>query len=174
MITGSFVSGQTTSEINPINPRALLKELGDMLKEVPKTEQDCQELLKKIRTWHESKVKEIEVPKAELSIIEPRNGDKVPERPYISGRVADPNLEVWVIVHPMEVSDYWVQPRVTVRGDGSWKVSIYIGRPGNIDVGKRFEIMAIANPKSKLNEGMVIRGWPDAKWRSEVIEVIRK
>lgn len=109
-----------------------------------------------------------------LRLIEPKHGDTVPERPYISGQVADSNAEVWVIVHPMEVSDYWVQPRTSVRADGSWKVSVYIGRPGSIDVGKRYEIRAIANPKQKLKEGDILSGWPEAQWKSEFIEVIRK
>jgi hypothetical protein len=109
-----------------------------------------------------------------LSIIEPKNGEEVVYRPYVSGKVADANAEVWVIAHPMDVSDYWVQPKVSVEGDGSWKVMIYIGRPGTIDVGKHFEIRAVANPKIRLKEGDVLVGWPEAQWKSQVIEVTRK
>ncbi len=79
-----------------------------------------------------------------------------------------------MVVHPMEVSEYWVQPPVTVKKDGTWRVMIYIGRPGTIDVGKQFEIMAVANPKVKLNEGDKLRGWPEAQWKSEVIFVTRQ
>jgi len=110
----------------------------------------------------------------QLSIVAPRNGDTVPERSYVSGQVAKPNAEVWVIVHPMEVSDYWVQPRTTVKEDGSWKVSVYIGRPGTIDMGRHFEVRAVANPKKRLKEGAVLDSWPAAQWKSEVLEVVRK
>lgn len=111
---------------------------------------------------------------AQLYIIEPKDGDRVPERPYISGKVADSNAEVWIIVHPMEVSDYWVQPKPSVRADGSWKASVYVGRPSGIDEGKRYEIRAIVGPKLQLKEGDVLSGWPEAKWTSDLIEVIRK
>jgi hypothetical protein len=74
----------------------------------------------------------------------------------------------------MEVADFWVQPQLTVNRDGTWMVSIYVGRPGNLDAGKRYEIMAIANPKRPLKEGDVLRFWPDAESKSEVIEVVRK
>lgn len=109
-----------------------------------------------------------------LRITAPLDKAKVLERPYVEGTVADSNVKVWVIVHPMEVSDYWVQPSVTVKETGSWKVKIYIGRPGSIDVGKQFEIMAVANPKMSIKEGDVISGWPDAQAKSQVIEVTRK
>ena len=92
----------------------------------------------------------------------------------MEGTVTDSNVRVWVIVHPMEVSDYWVQPSITVKENGSWKVKIYIGRPGSVDVGKQFEIMAVANPKDNLKEGDVLSGWPEAQAKSQVIEVTRK
>ena len=171
MGTVSIVGGQTSTKIDA---RALLIELGNMLTEIPESKEDCQALFERIKAWQEAKLKELEAPKVELSIVEPKDGTKVPERPYIKGIVADPNAEVWVIVHPMEVADYWVQPRVSVRRDGTWKVNIYIGRPGRIDVGKHFEIRAVANPKAKLSRGDILRGWPEAKWSSEVIEVTRK
>jgi hypothetical protein len=109
-----------------------------------------------------------------LHITAPLDKAKVPERPYVEGSVTDPNAKVWVIVHPMEVSDYWVQPAITVKGNGTWKVKIYIGRPGSIDVGKQFEIMAVANPRGSIKEGDVLSGWPDAQAKSQVIEVTRK
>lgn len=37
-----------------------------------------------------------------------------------------------------------------------------------------FEIMAVANPKNSLKEGDKLKEWPEAKWRSQVIEAIRK
>lgn len=109
-----------------------------------------------------------------ITVRDPNDGESVPWRPEIRGMVADRNAEVWVIVHPMEVSDYWVQPRSSVREDGSWRVIIYIGRPGSIDVGKRFEIRAIANPERELNEGDVLKYWPVAQWQSQIIEVTRE
>lgn len=109
-----------------------------------------------------------------LRITDPEDKTKVPIRPYIEGTTTDINSKVRVIVHPMEVSDYWVQPNVSVKENGSWKVKIYIGRPGSIDVGKQFEIMAVANPKKSIKEGDVLSGWPDSQAKSQIIEVTRK
>jgi hypothetical protein len=118
------------------------------------------------------KVEQTQSPK--VWITEPKNRDKVPERPYIEGKVSNANSAVWLVVHPMEGSDYWVQPQLTVNQDGTWRVDAYLGRPGGADAGKHFEIMAIANPKRPLKEGDVLRFWPDAESKSAVVEVVRK
>ena len=109
-----------------------------------------------------------------IKITAPSDKSSVLERPIVEGTVADPNASVWVIVHPLEVSDYWVQPSITVRPDGAWKVQIYIGRPGNVDIGKRFEIRAVLNPHDQLSEGKILATWPKGAALSNVIEVTRK
>ena len=171
VVTLSAASGQTATQINARN---LLIELGSMLVQMPETEEECQALLNQIKTWQEKQLKELETPKALLRITAPLDKTDVPNRPLVEGKVADPNAKVWIIVHPMEVSDYWVQPKISVKNDGTWRTIIYIGRPGEIDVGKMFELMAVADPKVKLKEGDVLSGWPDARWKSQIIEVIRK
>lgn len=109
-----------------------------------------------------------------INITAPPDKTQVPERPIIEGIVSDPGAKVWVIVHPMEVADYWVQPCVTIEKSGTWRVMVYIGRPGNMDVGKYFEIMAVANPKAALKEGVILNGWPEAQGVSQSIVVTRK
>lgn len=78
-----------------------------------------------------------------------------------------------MVIHPMDVSEYWVQPSITVKESGRWKVQVYVGRPGGADVGKHFEVRAFAEPTEKLKEGRRTE-WPGAKWKSQVVEVIRK
>jgi hypothetical protein len=109
-----------------------------------------------------------------IEITAPSDRAAVPQRPIVEGRVSDPASVVWVVIHPLEVSDYYVQPRANVRGKGDWKVEVYIGRPGNLDIGKAFEIRAVANPEGKLREGKILPDWPKASAISEVIEVTRK
>lgn len=109
-----------------------------------------------------------------VRIIVPQDGSILPWLQIVEGTVADTDAEVWVIVHPMEVSDFWVQPRVTVRKDGAWNVCAYIGSGPDSDIGKQFEIMAVANPKYKLNEWYILGSWPDAQWSSQVITVTRE
>jgi len=110
--------------------------------------------------------------KPKIQITEPEDGAKVPRRPYVVGTVTDTEAEVWVVVHPMETSEYWVQPRPTVRDDGTWKTKIHIGRKGSVDKGKDFEIRAFANPTEDISEGKTSY-WPKAEAKSEVIEVTR-
>src|SRR5438128_2749139 len=65
-----------------------------------------------------------------IQITLPSDRAQVPVRAMIEGIVGDPNAKVWVIVHPMETSDYWVQPSTTVKEDGTWRVQVYFGRGG--------------------------------------------
>ncbi|MBI3195302.1 MAG: hypothetical protein HYZ34_12680 [Ignavibacteriae bacterium] len=167
----SVINGQTKAKSDA---SGLLKELGSMLKEIPETKEECQTLLRKIKEWQEKKLKELEGTKVGIRITEPSDQSQVPNRPEIKGTVSDPSAKVWVVVHPTEVSDYYVQPGVTARDDGTWKTTIYIGRPGGIDVGKHFEVMAFANPTIRLKEGDILSGWPEAQWKSQVIEITRK
>lgn len=109
----------------------------------------------------------------QVRITAPTDGQQVSERPFVEGTVADPSADVWVVIHPMEISEYWVQPAITVKEDGRWKVQVYVGRPGTVDVGKHFEVRAFAQPTTKLKEGRRTE-WPEAKWKSNAIEVIRK
>jgi hypothetical protein len=109
-----------------------------------------------------------------LTLGEPPDGAGVPERPLVAGTTSDPSATLWVVVRPLGTSGYWVQPPVSVRQDGRWKTIVYIGRPGSVDIGKAFEIMAFANPAQALREGLKLTSWPSAEARSPLIEVIRK
>ncbi len=108
-----------------------------------------------------------------ITIKSPTDGARVPARLIVRGVVIDRNVQVWVIVHPVALSSYWIQPPVLIKSDGRWGVKVYIGRVGYQDVGMEYEIMAIADPKQKLVEGDVL-GWPKAKWRSDIVTVIRE
>ncbi|MGZ5462597.1 MAG: hypothetical protein ACXWLY_06540 [Thermoanaerobaculia bacterium] len=109
-----------------------------------------------------------------VAITSPVHGSHAVERLIVEGTVSDPKAAVWIVVHPLEVSDYWVQPRISVRENGSWKVQINIGRTGPVDVGKLFEIRAVSNPKADVREGLVLDHWPESTSMSDVIEVTRR
>lgn len=112
--------------------------------------------------------------KLAVDIEEPDDSASTGHRPVVEGRVTEPKASVWVVVHPIDVSGYWVQPNVTVRNNGAWKVKIYIGRSGDQDVGKSFEIMAFANPGQDLREGLVLNNWPESEATSDVVEITRE
>jgi len=108
-----------------------------------------------------------------ITISAPRQGSQVPRRPKIEGWVQDPKVPVWVIVHPIAASGYWVQPPASVGTKGNWQAGVYIGQSGTEDIGQLFEICAVACSDDELSEGMVLSHWPSAKWRSQIIEVVR-
>ncbi len=110
----------------------------------------------------------------QLRILAPHDGDKVQWRQAVTGVIAGRANDLWVVVHPLETAEYWVQPKINVRAGGNWRVRAYIGRPGDIDVGKDFEVMAVAGSKQRLAEGRVLGDWPEARWRSEVVAVMRR
>ena len=109
-----------------------------------------------------------------LQITEPASGSNVSWRPAVKGTTTQPSSETWVVVHPTETSEFWVQPRVSQDTKGNWMTVIYIGRAGPIDVGKHFEIVAFANPAERLWEGLVLGDWPAAEARSQLVEATRK
>jgi len=108
-----------------------------------------------------------------LSILEPVDGGSVHARHLVQGVVRNRGALVWLIVHPVGTGAFWVQPKVNVEWTGRWSLEAYFGRGSGIDVGKRFEVMAVAYPAQTLREGQVLGTWPEAVWSSGVVSVIR-
>lgn len=115
-----------------------------------------------------------QIPTGQIQIISPYDGSQVGARIYVEGTVSAPSAKIWLIIHPMNVSAYWVQQNVSVRKDGTWKVMAYLGRGGNLDIAREFEIMAVAYPEKGLHEGKILSQWPEARWNSQVISVTRQ
>ncbi len=109
-----------------------------------------------------------------IQITEPANKADVPLNPTFKGTVSDPTAKVWLVVRPSVTEDYWVQAPATVNEDGTWQATINIGRPGGEDVGQRFEVAAVANPKKTIKEGDKLTYWPKSQWRSKPIKVTRR
>src|SRR5882724_4837012 len=67
----------------------------------------------------------------------------------VEGTVSGPGVkEVWVVIHPMETADYWIQQRATVA-DGKWEVICHFGEPEQHQ-GNPYEFLAIADPKEPV------------------------
>lgn len=107
-----------------------------------------------------------------IEIVAPTDGAAVDHREEVKGRVSDPNANVWVVIRPTETSDFWVQPPVSVKKDGSWKVKPYFGDAGR-NVGSKFEVRAFVNPSEAAKEGKTDH-WLKATVRSDLIEVVRQ
>jgi hypothetical protein len=109
---------------------------------------------------------------ARLRILQPRQGATVGERPIVQGTAPAPDTEVWLVVRPMALSDYWVQSVTPADEQCRWRIQARIGRPGQ-DVGQRFQVMAVVGARPEVREGQVLPGWPQAAQRSQMVEVIR-
>ncbi len=109
---------------------------------------------------------------ANLTIDTPADGASVSWRPIVKGTV-DGASTVWVIVHALEKSEYWVQPKVTARKSGQWQIKAYVGNSTPTANIRDFEIKAIANPTETIAEGQVLEVWPVGQLNSKVIKVIR-
>lgn len=101
-------------------------------------------------------------PSRSIRIVEPSSESLVSSRQTVAGTVSDPSSSVWVVVHPLDTSSYWVQPKTEVRSDGSWGGIVYFGRSSSVDTRKAFEVRAIVNPRVQLSEGQVLETWPEA------------
>lgn len=109
-----------------------------------------------------------------VRILEPPDGDLVESTHVVRGRISDSVAQLWVVVHPLATSSYWVQPRVSIRRGGEWQVQAYFGRSGSMDVGKTFEVLAIVDPATELREGMILERWPASRLVSDMVSVTRK
>jgi hypothetical protein len=109
-----------------------------------------------------------------IRILLPRQGSIVGAQGLLQGTVSGQSQRVWIIVHPLATSSYWVQPRVQVSSGGAWTARAYFGRAASIDSGEKFELRAIANPKATLREGQVLVAWPDAGAISDPVVIQRK
>ena len=104
-----------------------------------------------------------------IEILEPSGESRAEWRPTVSGTL-DPipnDPTVWVVVKPHTVGQFYVQPAAAVRGDGSWDTVIYLGEASTSGV--NFDVMAVADASTDLSEGLVLTGWPEARYRSVVI-----
>jgi hypothetical protein len=109
----------------------------------------------------------------QLELVSPTNGATVEYRQRVSGTVSDPDARVWLVIHPMETSEYWVQPPTSPNRSGQWTVRVYFGRSEVADAGKEFQIRAFTGAVGAIKEGLTDT-WPAAAASSDLIEVVRK
>lgn len=111
---------------------------------------------------------------AALVLSSPANGARVPWRACLEGSLVGSMGVPVPVVHPLESSDYYVQPAVSIfEGGRRFKVMAFFGENGRAHLGKRFEVMVLQRPKRPLREGQLLSYWPEADLRSEVVEVVR-
>jgi len=111
------------------------------------------------------------VPTSAVRLTAPHFGRRVGRIELVEGVVSPSTANVVVVVHPMATDGYWPQRQVTVRDDGTWAVEVFVGAEGEGERGARFEIAAFADPTT--DTANVLRDWPRARAKSDVIQVFR-
>ncbi|GEM_PF-1299904 len=87
----------------------------------------------------------------------------------VSGSVADPKTQVWVVVNPPGSNDFEVWPAKTQKDGKTWKATLSL--PGTA---KEFRLMAIAGSQYTYWHNRKRSSWPEGyDWRSKAIEVDR-
>lgn len=109
----------------------------------------------------------------EMFIDRPRPEESVERLVMAEGKVKDPIADLWLVVRPSGSYRYFVQPKLKVSADGSWKRQIYIGSLDEGNIGHRFDICGFVNPKLELTEGDELDAWPEADYCTDVRTVIR-
>lgn len=91
-----------------------------------------------------------------LNIVEPKDEAQVSWRSIVKGTISNPELQVFVAIHPMATDKFWIQPIPNMSADGQWKAYCYFGEP-NIGIGEPFEIIAITSKNKDLfREGQTL------------------
>lgn len=105
-----------------------------------------------------------------LSITGPAWNKTQQEVSSLQGRVDSSCAEVWLIVHPVGTLDFYVQPKATVRSNGTWLGKIELREIGGSDR-KVFEVLALANLSEALEPDQKLSGWPEASAHSDVVVI---
>ena len=107
-----------------------------------------------------------------IQILSPTDGAEVEGVQIVRGRVSDPDSDVFVIVHPLRTSSYWVQQNAVIAADGEWTIRVFLGTE-TTGVGEFFELLAVVDPTQRLREGLVLDQWPPAEAVSDLVVVSR-
>jgi hypothetical protein len=110
-----------------------------------------------------------------LQITSPKQEAEVSTYEDIAGTITDTNstVKVWIVVHPIETHDYWVSCQASVS-NGKWEGKDAQFGETDQHSGKRFEIIAVADPKKALRKGQKLGECPEARLTSTPVRVTKK
>lgn len=86
-----------------------------------------------------------------ISIDNPPDSAEVGHTALVEGKVSDPNLNIYVFVHPLLTDQWWCQMYPSPSSPDAWRTLCYFGTEDK-GVGEYFEVVAIAACKNDLWE----------------------
>lgn len=107
-----------------------------------------------------------------IAIVSPTSNTTVEMHDRLRGTVTDAGASIWIVVHPIETMDCWIQKPVIVDQDGSWVANVQFGEDKPKHSGSPYEVRALANPKQALKPGKT-SCWPEAVATSRPLFVRR-
>ncbi len=107
--------------------------------------------------------------RAQVTLTAPK---EVCQRELVSG-VVKGGQSVFVVIHPLAVSTYYVQDRASVER-GNWQLLANFGEPGR-NIGELFELRAYVSPAQNAPApGSELPDWPKVAPVSNQLTVKRK
>lgn len=107
-----------------------------------------------------------------VQIESPQQNAEVGLTEIVKGKVSNPKVKVYVLVHPLLTNLWWVQRIPSPPNqDGSWQTLCYFGTETE-GIGESFEIAAIVT-RNRLEEGQTLTELPKDVVRSDIITVRR-
>lgn len=110
----------------------------------------------------------------QVTISTPRQGTGVPWRVCFTGSVSDPHSRVALILHSLENGIFYVEPEVSVRPDGTFRVMAYAAENSPSFNHTPLEAQAFVDPTKALHEGMRLSHWPKAASSSNIVDIYRQ
>ena len=109
-----------------------------------------------------------------ISIVSYKNGDNILCHVKIMIKTNAPSSSnIYLLVHPIAVNNWWVQPQFTYDSNGYWHCYAYFGECGK-NIGEKFEMIALVNPTQTLVLGQKPTTIPASQKQSSIVEVIRQ
>lgn len=110
----------------------------------------------------------------EIMIDDPQNNVSVIQKQIVKGTVSDPQLIVYVLVHPIMTNQWWVQNIPAVDSEGRWQTLCYFGTKTE-GIGEQFEVIAVAGRSARMfRTGETMEIIPKSLLRSQIITVRRE
>lgn len=134
-------------------------------------------LLFVVITTH-SPISNSQTTKQSVVIVNYRNKDSICHRPdpRINIKTTIPQYKInniYLLVKPVLVDEYWVQPALTKDTQGNWHVTPYIGKEPASNIFEKFEMIVLINTQP-LKTGQKLGQLPKAEFQSLPTTVIKK
>lgn len=112
----------------------------------------------------------------DVSIVKYHDGDTIKCHSRIDIKTATSlsrTSHIYLLVHPLAVTDWWVQPRFIYDAPGKWHCTAQIGQSPNQNNGQEFELIVLVNPNPDLLPVKQLQNLPTSPSQSTSITLVK-